>query len=630
MMKTKILISLIGMGIVLIGVFLISTHVQKPAEVEERPAPLQIEAPAIAEVGEIISFTATSQGSPVEDVLIQIGDKAAKTGRDGKASLSIEKPGDYSISVRKEGYEGAPKVLFQDGFENGTSQWHFHIDTWRFATDGISLENEDGNVFLRMENKSEVTWATPREGVRDEIDVIWGNYSWKFNFRLNQGTFHANFRQNNRGRYYLIVGEHVRLGKDIFALGRTDAEIQEKGVWSEEFSKNLAEKELNLVDGKWHEIEIAAIENEFWIYIDDELIFDAVDTETRLEARPLYNGPVAIMIEPGTTLDIDNVKVTFASVNPEVVSEIRIYPLGNEEIEIRGVKEHWGIDGRKNADGRTVGANWMILTPEAEVDEITGEVVPRLDLELIRDRIRSYHARRYNVMLNPSMYKKGTVYGRISVPENVREEFLKNAENWATELAEFAEANGVEMFTPVNRLEEGVPFEIANEWYQQILPKVREVYSGKVIIGMNPAFDKEFNYGGFDYVTAEYNWYMPPIHLYPDENYRLGLRKWCEIVQGWRDKYQTDGIIFTWITFGAEPPDFYLQEHAKGKTFTQIKIEILELIFEETSGTVDGFFITLFHEDGRAKFFKTETKGHYYGYQGPEIEEFFKEHWTLG
>jgi endonuclease YncB( thermonuclease family) len=68
---------------------------------------LAISGPSEIYVDENATFTITSRNSPVENAVVRVGDNAQETGSDGRVTFTFNQPGDFAITVTKEGYETA-------------------------------------------------------------------------------------------------------------------------------------------------------------------------------------------------------------------------------------------------------------------------------------------------------------------------------------------------------------------------------------------------------------------------------------------------------------------------------------------------------------------------------------------
>jgi len=68
---------------------------------------LAISGPSEVDVGDEATFTITSRNSPIENVIVRVGDNAQETGSDGRVTFTFNQPGDFTITATKDGYEGA-------------------------------------------------------------------------------------------------------------------------------------------------------------------------------------------------------------------------------------------------------------------------------------------------------------------------------------------------------------------------------------------------------------------------------------------------------------------------------------------------------------------------------------------
>jgi len=68
---------------------------------------LAISGPLEIYAGDEATFTITSRSSPIENVIVRVGDNAQETGIDGRVTFTFNQPSDFTITATKEGYEGA-------------------------------------------------------------------------------------------------------------------------------------------------------------------------------------------------------------------------------------------------------------------------------------------------------------------------------------------------------------------------------------------------------------------------------------------------------------------------------------------------------------------------------------------
>jgi len=109
--------------------------------------------------------------------------------------------------------------------------------------------------------------------------------------------------------------------------------------------------------------------------------------------------------------------------------------------------------------------------------------------------------------------------GRI--PLDIREAVLKNYEAEIIEFAEMAEKENVEIFSPMNEPDFKLGHKLASSWGQEILPKIRKVYSGKILWkgSLGKVFEsyKRIDFKGYDivgmtsYPLPDADWYREKI-----------------------------------------------------------------------------------------------------------------------
>jgi hypothetical protein len=162
------------------------------------------------------------------------------------------------------------------------------------------------------------------------------------------------------------------------------------------------------------------------------------------------------------------------------------------------------------------------------------------------------------------------------IPEEVKETFLRNYEPVIIELAKIAEEEQVEIFSPMNEPDYKLGIERSSNWGQEILPKIKKVFSGKVLWNGSLArafeYGKEIDFSGYDIVGfTVFPWrglsgYKQRIDFY------LGKMK---------QQAEEDGVSEVFISeFGV-----YFRSAVEDEP------RALEAVFEQAQGEVDGFFV---------------------------------------
>jgi hypothetical protein len=111
----------------------------------------------------------------------------------------------------------------------------------------------------------------------------------------------------------------------------------------------------------------------------------------------------------------------------------------------------------------------------------------------------------------------------------------------------FAEENNVEMFAPGIEMSLILSGDEAGEWYREILPKIREVYSGRVAIAEHPyvgmweVLDSHGAFEGYDCISMTvFPWKKyedSPWDIRSLEDYREDVKERAEIIDYLAEKY---------------------------------------------------------------------------------------------
>ena len=282
---------------------------------------------------------------------------------------------------------------------------------------------------------------------------------------------------------------------------------------------------------------------------------------------------------------------------------IQVYPKGNEAIEIRGLRwpNPYSLRTATLHEMRMAGANYVAFKVNYFIEKdgslvpmrytwfdaprCTTEELKKLAIRWIRD------ARNYglNVMIVTWLWRPDWTGFHEWVYPN-REKFLDEFERVILEWAEFAEQQGVGMFTWESaRITDLLGWKGSSEWHQVILPKLREKFKGNLVLGfqdlrsffINDRTPPEFNYAGYDYVG---------IHLWDDvslpatvDEMRSILDRTIEYCQQLRKTYGVK-TIFTWL-------ECYRIFKGYEDNPERGKIEFYEMAMNKSIGKVDGMFV---------------------------------------
>jgi hypothetical protein len=162
------------------------------------------------------------------------------------------------------------------------------------------------------------------------------------------------------------------------------------------------------------------------------------------------------------------------------------------------------------------------------------------------------------------------------IPSEVREIFLKNYESAIIELAKIAEEEQVEIFSPMNEPDYKLGIRRSSTWGQEILPKIKKVYSGKILWNgsLARAFDsgKRIDFSGYD---------IAGFTVFPWRglgNYNQLIDFYLETIRRQAKEDDVDKVFIS--EFGV-----YFRAKAEDEP------RALEMVFECGEGKVDGFFV---------------------------------------
>jgi len=303
---------------------------------------------------------------------------------------------------------------------------------------------------------------------------------------------------------------------------------------------------------------------------------------------------------------------------------IQIYPRGNERIPIRGFREAFRYFTPFHSM-RMAGANYVYfkvwyliddkfnLIPARQVFLPGGGIQPCSQEELEKDALKMISKARefgLKVFIVPFLWR-----GEIKleagpeektplfyIPERYRDRFLDQVAEMALKIAEFAERNHVEMLTPICELHRYIGYELSSKWHQEILPKLRERYSGKLVVGdqdyMQDYFNQgknfsdipDFNYAGYDYIGLIVN----PSGTKSWDGLERSIEKTLDYADHLRQKYGCGVIISNVGTLG--DAKWILDEHPSKPD--KARAEFFKVVLQKSMGRVEGLFFNGWHYNG--------------------------------
>ena len=199
---------------------------------------------------------------------------------------------------------------------------------------------------------------------------------------------------------------------------------------------------------------------------------------------------------------------------------VQVYPKGNNEIPVRGLRWRTRPFFQTPHTIRTMGANYVQFKADYYIDDDfnliplvfncnppidTPAFIPASKEEMrakTKKEIREVRAVGLKIhFFTYIRYADAGLLEHRAIPssENTTK-LLSQLKEEMIEWAKFLEAENVEMFTPTQFLEKYVGPELRTSWYKDILPELRKYYSGKLIIPQMRTQFEDYDYSGYDYL----------------------------------------------------------------------------------------------------------------------------------
>lgn len=237
---------------------------------------------------------------------------------------------------------------------------------------------------------------------------------------------------------------------------------------------------------------------------------------------------------------------------------------------------------------KEVGVNLVGLPVEYKVDKdgnevkYFGEKFGGLDRR-VSQTIRKYKEAGFAVFLTIKIryLPKGRWGEPLGIPEELQSssKFFQGFNNFVLRWADVAEKEKVEFFAPIDEGDYMMGPWRAAEWAQEILPKVKERFKGRVVYkgGFSPpAQISWFNFTGYDIAGAT----IVVLEEYNEGDYRQMARK--QIADLVEVAQKRDKVSEVWIS------GFGVVETIKNPIDDTQKADIYRIVFEEASGKVTG------------------------------------------
>lgn len=235
------------------------------------------------------------------------------------------------------------------------------------------------------------------------------------------------------------------------------------------------------------------------------------------------------------------------------------------------------------------GPPWMTKNPE----------------DYVIENIKKAHQKGFAVFLELNTLAPGCDMV-IQNKDKFIEDFIHESKKWA----EIAERYQVEMFSPLNE-PNLVLGEKGFEWAQKVLPEVKEVYSGDVVLKIADR-PKPGNYSGYDYLAIDI---FPGEINYWREDIKTAVSEMEAIVR----MYNLKGGIIGELGAPTQIGPGEDERLVAGKIVDQkTQAQIFQIAFEEAWNKTDGFFVLAWSKNQKLT----------YNFHGFEAEKVIKNWYT--
>lgn len=216
---------------------------------------------------------------------------------------------------------------------------------------------------------------------------------------------------------------------------------------------------------------------------------------------------------------------------------------------------------------KSLGVNTMSFVPSGRPLP-DGTISIRSDnKQFVIAQIVEAHKRGVQVYLVPNFRHPSTMPNR-SLAETYLENFMPIVLEWA----DIAQQYGVALFSPGNELDKPYPRDLVATWLHDIIPKINERYHGLTVAKLKDVFD--MNFSGYDYVGFTNIGRKNPG----------GVREQVELAKQYAQRDGARGVIIS--EFGWDVG--FAETEAAGE---EKQAEVMEQVFRESWGEVDGYFI---------------------------------------
>jgi len=242
-------------------------------------------------------------------------------------------------------------------------------------------------------------------------------------------------------------------------------------------------------------------------------------------------------------------------------------------------------------DLKDVGANIVAFGPTVKINA-EGEINFGLSDELLEKRLAELAKRYYDAgiriyLVVETLYVKDfsdniPAGGPTAFPADVvsATDFFEKYNSFVEKMAQLAEKYRVEFFSPMNEPDLKLGEKVASDWGQEILPRVKKYYSGKVLYkaALANGAGPNINFAGYDAIGIDISPGGGPEG--PSlTRYSSDVEKTIDNVLNWASRDGVSDVLFA--EFGVWGGALSLSEEEKA--------EVHKIIFEKGKGRVKGF-----------------------------------------
>lgn len=243
-----------------------------------------------------------------------------------------------------------------------------------------------------------------------------------------------------------------------------------------------------------------------------------------------------------------------------------------------------------------VGANTAALDVSVSIND-KGEIKNAFPMDFVEKRLSElahrYYPKGIRIYLVGDIFYTKDLNARGGEPGPVPDEvaadpnFLKQYDDFIIEIAKLSEKYHVEMFSPMNEPDLKLGSVNASAWGQKILPKIREVYKGKIIAkeaaapllggGPRPEKNWDINFRGYDAIGVD-----PTCSGRPEAECRVLIKNLLSQIQSLANRDAIGSIMFT--EFGVWGGN--LKEMSEDQKLVGHRV-----LFEEGQNILKGFIV---------------------------------------